>query len=333
MIPANMHRDAEVTPAGRTAAARVTTAVFSLSMILLSLLSFAAAHAAETEKDLALVNGERVTHADYRRFLLKVSPAAPSGTIDREVLKGLIRERLIIQEAKKKGISVTDDEVDEGIRDFLQRNNMTDRQFEEKITAQGMTLRDYRAWLKENIIVLAKTIDQEVDRKVLVSDAEIADYYQQEQALFRTGPERVRVKAIFLRLDDRPSLAEVTALKIRSLRLVSELKRGTGFDVLASLYPENALKAHDGMLGEFRKGDLRPELDKRIASMKEGEISRPLWLKEGMFILRLERRLQDYRPLEEVRPEIVRRVFRGKREKMYDNWIKALWDGSTITIY
>ncbi len=309
-------------------------AAFPLIPLFLSLLlPFAAALAAEADKDLALVNGEPVTHADYRRFLLKISPGVASDTVDKEALKGLIRERLILQEAKKSGISVTDDEVDEGIRDFLNRNNMTERQFEEKITAQGMSLREYRKWLKENIIVLAKTIDREVDRKTLVGDAEIADFYQREQALFRTGPERVRVKAIFLRLDDRLSLAEITALKIRCLRLVSELKKGTSFDVLASLYPENTLKAQDGVLGEFRKGDLRPELDRRIALIKEGEISPPLWLKEGVYILKLEKILQDYRTIEDVRPEILRRLFREKREKLYDDWIKALWERSTITIY
>lgn len=289
--------------------------------------------AAEAVAPLALVNGEKVTLADYRLFLLKFPPGTAGEGIDKEILRKLIDEKLILQEARKRGVSVTEEEVQKSIVDFLRESNLSEKAFEEQITGKGMSLKEYRAWLKENIIVLAKLTHLEVDEKVTVEDDEIRRYYAANRDRFVTGPERVRIKAIFLRLEASATLAEVTALKIKALRLVAELKRGTSFDTLAALYPENPLKAQDGVLGEFRKGDLVPALEKGIDALKDGDISPPLWLKEGAYIIKLEGRVRTPSPLDAVRQDIRNRIYYEKKHALYGAWVKTLWERSAVTIY
>jgi len=304
-----------------------------ITAVLLLIAMGAPASCAEPDPPLALVNGHEVSLAQYRRFLLKLQPGTPPEGVDKEVLKKLIEETLILQRAKEKGISSSEEEVQRSIQDFLKENDLTEKAFEEQIAGHGMSMGEYRTWLKENIIVLAKAVHEEVDSLVSVNEEEIGRYYALNRESFSSGPERFRIKAIFLRLGEAPSLAEVTALKMKALRISSELRGGTGFDRLAAEYPENTLKAHDGVLGEFRKGDLVAELDTRISSMKAGDISGPVWLREGVYIIKLEERVVEMPPLSEVRQEIATRLAAEKRAEAYREWVRKLWEAASITIY
>ncbi|MGE5300616.1 MAG: hypothetical protein ACM3MB_06585 [Acidobacteriota bacterium] len=75
------------------------------------------------------------------------------------------------------------------IRDFLKENNLTAKEFENKISEQGMKPSDYRRWLKENIIVLVKMIGKEVNDKTAViaekirvlKDGEISTKFTEDQ--------------------------------------------------------------------------------------------------------------------------------------------------------
>jgi len=55
---------------------------------------------------------------------------------------------------------------------------------------------------------------------------------------------------------------------------------------------------------------------------------------DGVFILQLVSRTQEtYQPLEQVRKTIYENLFRQKREQVFNEWIKALWEKSSAKIY
>lgn len=290
-------------------------------------------HAYTAERILATVNNEPVTMSDYKLFALKNNPALDRETVDEKLLGQLIEEKIILQEARKKGIGVTDEEVEQDIRDFKQRNNLSNQEFEKTILDQGMGLADYKSWLKENIIVLAKFIDNEVDKKIVITDKDVLNYYNQNKNLYIQNPETSLVRAIFIKPGVNLSPAEITDLKIKALKIYSEIKAGGSFDKLVGLYSDAALKEYDGLLGEFRKGDLVPPLDRKLSGMKEGEISDPVWVREGVYILRLEKRTREtYFPVEDVKDDIGAVLFRQKREEGYDELLKSLWGKSSVKI-
>jgi parvulin-like peptidyl-prolyl isomerase len=122
-------------------------------------------------------------------------------------------------------------------------------------------------------------------------------------------------------------------LKLKSLKIVSELKRGEPFGRMNALYSAEPLKSHDGLLGEFEKGALNTELDMAISRLEEGEVSDPVWTKEGFYILKLVRKIQaSYVPLGQVREQIYRALYQQKREKAFDDWLRALWEKAAVSI-
>lgn len=307
---------------------------FRSAPLFFCLLVFAVSAAgADNERILATVNGAPVTFSDYRRFALKIDPSLRTDGIDGEILKKVVEETLILQEASRQGVRVSDKEVEGSIRDFLKENNLTVKEFEKKISAQGMKPSDYRRWLKDNIIVLVKMIGKEVNDKTAVNDGEIKDYYERNREWYREGEETIKVKAILLKLSDTPSPAEATYLEIKAINIGETLRAGEPFEKLAGLFSEDLSKKSDGDWGEFRKGDLVPAIEKKLLQLKEGEVSGPLWSKEGLYIFKLaKRQAERFAPFESVKEDIRRTLLKQKRDERYAEWVNSLWKKANIEI-
>jgi parvulin-like peptidyl-prolyl isomerase len=172
-----------------------------------------------------------------------------------------------------------------------------------------------------------------VDSKVIVRDEEIREYYQKNRREFLSGPEMAEVKTIFLKLREDATVTEITDLKLRALRITMLLKDGYNFDSLVDEYSDEPLRSEGGNLGKFARGSLIPPLDDQAFSMDEGGISDPIWAGEGVYILQIASKSgETFKTFDEVKEEIYGALYRQKREKAYNEWIKALWEKSSVTI-
>jgi len=300
---------------------------------ILFLMTFTANTEATTvDRVLAIVNNEVVTLSDYKRFISQTGPAESPDTVDESLLKKLIDNKIILVEAKKNDIVVTESEISQTIKAFQKQNNLSDQEFKKRLAEEGMTFTDYEVLLRENLISL-KFIDRELNSKIIVSDKEIDDYYKKNIRLFINKPERMLVKAIFMKFNDPPTLTGITDLKIKSLKIISEIKKGEPFEKMSGLYADEPLRSRDGLLGEFERGALIAELDMTIASLNEGEVSNPVWTKEGVYILKLVKKIKGSDiPIAQVRDDIYTSIYQQKREEKFNEWLKALWEKSSVTI-
>jgi parvulin-like peptidyl-prolyl isomerase len=74
-------------------------------------------------------------------------------------------------------------------------------------------------------------------------------------------------------------------------------------------------------------------LDKKVFSMKKGEISDPIWVSEGVYILLLVDVSNElYAPLEDVKGAIMSELYKLKRERYFNEWLKTLWEKASVTI-
>jgi hypothetical protein len=196
-----------------------------------------------------------------------------------------------------------------------------------------MSVIDYKKWLKEDIILLAKRVDAEVERGISVNAKEIEEYYAQNRNLFIKEPERITVGGIVMLKSENPSPEEITGMKMKSLRVVSDLRKGEPFGKMALLHSEDPSREKDGILGDFKNGDLVPALEDALAALKDGEVSDPVWVKEGVYILKLIKRTKAvFLPLREVRATIETTLLSERRGRKYDEWIRSLWEISAISI-
>lgn len=285
------------------------------------------------DRILATIDDQVITLADYKLFSRGLGDRLIGEGVDEKALRQLMEEKLIAREAQRRGLEAPAVEVEKMIEDFKAQNNLTDDAFETYLKDDGIDLEKFRALVRERILI-SQILGSDVDAKVLVTDKEVEEFYLSHQREFLDNPEYVDLKAIFFLIREGSSVTEITDMKRRALRIVSLLREGGNFEVLVDEYSDEPLKSDRGVLGKFARGALIAPLDKKAFSMKTGEISDPVWVGDGVFILQLVSRTQEtYQPLEQVRKTIYENLFRQKREQVFNEWIKALWEKSSAKIY
>lgn len=289
-------------------------------------------HAVTLDRVIATVGNEIITLAEYQKFVKSIGQYEQLDVVDEILLRKLIEEKVILNEAKKKGIEISEKEIDEEIDEFCKENGFSKEKFDEILKEEGMTLNMFREIIR-NRIMLMRFIYSEVDSKIIISEKEIEDFYNANKKSYLASPETVDIKAIFLKMKENASVTEITDLKRRSLKIVDSLKRGESFERLAEEYSDEPLKSSGGILGTFTRNSLIASLDKKVFSMKKGEISEPIWLSEGVYIVMLvDINTELYLPLEDVKNDIKNELYKVKRERYFNEWLKTLWEKASVTI-
>ncbi len=198
-----------------------------------------------------------------------------------QVLRGLIDERLQLQEAKRLDISVTDDQVAEALERIAQQNNMTEGQFLTMLRNRGIIpvtlidqIRAQIAW--QNVVY------RRIRPNVVISTDEVDEVASRLSA--RQGAIERRVAEIFVPVE---SAAKEDEALNNANRLLEELQRGANFAGLARQFSQSGTASLGGDLGWVQDGQLDEELNQVLAQMGPGDISRPIRTISGFHILLL----------------------------------------------
>jgi len=308
---------------------------FSLFTMILYLLMLSNVSVATTvDRVLATVNNDIVTLADYKQFL-KISGdinTISGELIDNMILRQLIEEKIVVHEAQKRGLDVSDEEVEEDIEYFIDMNGLTKDELQKILQEDGIDFYDYQRTIRDKIL-FSKLVDIDVNSKIIIRDQEIEEFYNIYQEKYVCGSEKVELKAVFLAQRENASVTEITDLKRRALHIAGLLKDGNSFDRIVFEYSDEPVKSQEGTLGTFERGALISALNDVAFSLKENEISDPIWVSEGVYILKLVNKIEkQYKPFEDVKDEIYQQLFDQKRDRMFNEWVKTLWEQASVTI-
>lgn len=290
---------------------RLLGCLFLLSLVLLptSGLGF-------TDRIVAVVNKEVITWFDLQSKIQdehsRLKAKYHGEELERrytqkqhEVLNALIIERLQLQEAKTKGISVTQEEIDAAIR----RTPLPPTQTEEEFGQQ---------------LLLKKLFDIEVRRIVVVEEEELRRYYEANANKFRTPPQ-YRLKQIFLRAQDE--ISRLTA-KSKAQVIYSDWNSEITIEDLAARHTQGVSE-----LGWVEEKDLVAPLAQVLKELTPGTLSRPIDTQAGVHLLMIEevKESQPY-PYKQVERRIHAQLLKQRSEEAYNEWVNKLEQQAFIDI-
>ncbi|MBV8120427.1 MAG: peptidylprolyl isomerase [Alphaproteobacteria bacterium] len=234
----------------------------------------------------AVVNDDVISVADLasRVRMAMLSTAIPDTPEARkrlaaQVLRTLVDEKLEVQEAKHKNITATEDEINKATASVAQQNNMKPDQLFAVLQANGIE----KSALVNQVtasIVWAKLIRQLASESDPVSDDEI-DAALKRLKQNENAPE-ARVAEIFLPVDNPHQDDEVRSF---AERLIEEMKKGARFSNVARQFSHSATAAVGGDIGWVHPDELSPPLAKAVAGMRAGELSPPIRVSAGYYLL------------------------------------------------
>lgn len=268
-----------------------------LAGLLLALAPPAHAQQDQMLRIAAVVNDEVISLLDVNariRLLLVTlnQPDTPDAfrQMFPQVLRSLIDERLELQEAKAKGVEITDSDLDGVVAEIEANNRMPKGGLFDYLQQHGVTkdtlLQQIRARL-----AWQRTVARRLRQTYQVTGDQIDEALEQIKAN-RDKPEYL-VAEIFLGVDNPDGEAEV---QHNAERIVKEVKGGADFSAMARQFSEGASAASGGDLGWIQAAQLDTEMATALEHLQIGEVSAPVRTISGFHILWLRERRVNSAP-------------------------------------
>ena len=238
-------------------------------------------------KATAMVNGDVITDTDLEQRLNLVIAANGGKVSDEErerlrlqVLRNLIDERLQIQEAKAKEITVENKDVDDTFGRVAKNFKKTAGDFDGYLRERGASATTLRQQIRAEL-AWNRLLRRKVEPFVNVGDDEVQQVIAQMEK--SKGQEEYRVGEIFLAAAAGQDGAQMAVAQ----NIVAQVRQGGSFVAYARQFSESASASTGGDLGWMRASQL-PETERAaLAAIKPGQISEPVHVSGGIAVMAL----------------------------------------------
>jgi len=283
------------------------------------------------DRIVAQVNDDIITMSELERVAKSMQAQSgqnPMGreskALQRQMLESLIDRKLALAEAKRRGMSITDRELDQALDDFKKRSNLPDdAALTKALTQAGITLKELRQQLSEEMIQ-ERMVQVAVGAKVTINDADIRRVYEEST---KEGGNQVHLRVIQVPFPPEATAAQKEELRKKVEVILSEVQGGRAFSEVARKY-----SVREGDLGFISLNDMAPQLADYLKRLRPGEVA-PVQSPEGFQLIQLvERRSGPPRSFEEAAPEIRRALMRQAMDKRFSEWVKTLREKAFIKI-
>ncbi len=269
-----------------------TLATLALVMVALVQLTLAPrATAQEVQRIAAIVNDEVVSVMDLvGRIKLVIfstglqDSAETRKRIGPQVLRTLIDERLRLQEAKRRNISVTEAELRERIRLIEQQNNIPENQITKFLKAQRIAPESMFTQIRSEISWI-KLVRRRLQSTVTISDDEVDEWFARRQA--SEGRTEYRLSEIFIIVENTQEDAEI---RDSATQIVDQLRGGAEFAGMARQLSNGVTAAAGGDAGWVLQEQLQEEVSAAVVALELGAISDPISTSGGYLIVLLRDR-------------------------------------------
>ena len=216
------------------------------------------------------------------------------------VLRQQITERLVLQEiqlqrAAKLSLRVTDEALNNALREVAQQNHIDFAQLPDALAAEGIVYAEYREQMRREM-TLSMLRQRDVYARIYVSPREI-DQFLVKAAADKNGDASYEVAHILLSLPEAASPGQLEQVEKHAEEVYQRALKGEDFGELAVANSQAQSALERGVIG-WRKGSELPSfMAEVVTKMKPGDISRPVRTPSGFHIIKLNNVKSDNQPL------------------------------------
>ncbi|MCP4188654.1 MAG: molecular chaperone SurA [Gammaproteobacteria bacterium] len=273
--------------------------IFSILLLGLGLNT----HAAQKSIDaiVAIVEADVITKQEIeaRKDIIRTDFARnnrklpDSDTLHRQVLEVMISDSILLQEAKRRGLKITEGQLNQAMQKIARDNNKNLSEFRQLLVASDIDYQKYRESIRKDLIVNALQ-RQYAQRRATVSDEEVDDFINRND----DGSIQYEYKLahILITLPDAATPEQISNAKQKSTEILDNLKAGGTFEELANEFASGSNALSGGDLGWRKKAEIPSVFTETVLPMKPGDYAGPLRSASGYHIVYLS----DRRDAEQV---------------------------------
>jgi peptidyl-prolyl cis-trans isomerase SurA len=297
------------------------------------------------EEIVARVNNEVITRSEFEHSKAAAEENAKEDCQNRctpeqlkslieddqkNALRNLIDQSLLVQRAKDMGISVEPEVIKELDKIRIENKLTSMEALEEAVTKSGVNWEDFKNNIRSGLLT-KKVIGSEVGSHISVPKEDIQKYYEEHKQEF-IRPEQVALRSIEVNTAGKDA-TEIADLRKKADTARKRVQDGEDFGEIAKRYSDGSTAKQGGYLGEYKRGELSKELEDNVFKLKRNELTDVMETKQGYLIIQvLEHYEEGQQPLAKVENEINEKLYSQRMEPALREYLKTLREESYVVI-
>jgi len=245
------------------------------------------------DRVIAIINDDVITESELNRRIkeAKVQLARqkitlpPDDVLKRQLLERMTVERLQLQTASRRNITVTGADVDRAIERVAAREKMSSEQYIASLKAVDIDPKEFRDTVQDQLII-QRLVDREINNRVSVSEAE-TEYVIRQLAAGGQTDQEFELAHIFITVPEAASPAAIQKARDTAEKARAEIAAGEAFGRVAATYSQNQEALRGGELGWRKAGQLPDMYLDALKSLEPGQVSGVLRGPNGFHIVKL----------------------------------------------
>src|SRR5580658_2785959 len=297
------------------------------------------------EEIVARVNNEVITRSEFDHAKVTAAEDAKQDCLNRctpeqlktliedsqkNALRDLIDQSLLVQRAKDMGISVEPEVIKQLDQIRIENKLPSMEALEEAVSGQKMNWEDFKNNIRNGLLT-KKVIGSEVGSHINVTKEETQKYYDEHKQEF-VRPEQVALRSIEVNTAGKEE-SEIADLKKKAETARKRVLDGEDFGEIAKRYSDGSTAKQGGYLGTYKRGELSKELEDTVFKMKRNDLTEVMETKQGFLVMQvMEHYDEGEQTLSKVENEINEKLYEQRLEPALREYLKTLREESYVVI-
>jgi parvulin-like peptidyl-prolyl isomerase len=288
-----------------------------------------------SDKPVARVNGAVLTDRDLVREMYAIFPyaqqhngfpKAQEAAIRQGALEMIIFEELVYQEAQRRKLAISAEQLARAEADFRKQFNSPDQYQQYLQSEMHGSEQQLRQQMRRSLLI-EQILKTDVELKSTVSEAEIEAYYIKNPTLYRQ-PESFSFQSISIIPPLKATPDQEKEARKKAEEVLSQAKAAKtyqDFGLLAEKFSEDDFRVNMGDHKVVPSEKLPPQVVKTLQATQSGQVSGLIQIETAFTIIRLNTHVPARKkPLAEVKNDLKTELQKSKYEKLRSGLAKQL---------
>jgi peptidyl-prolyl cis-trans isomerase C len=248
----------------------------------------------------ARVNGEEISEFRLERYFAEFledqgravgnirNPKAYM-QLRQKALDALIDKELLWQEALKRGVVISDADVQRQVDQTRQAIGGPEV-FARRLQDAGFDEASFTEYTRRELAA-QQVFAELVQAGGTPDEKQVRTFYEEHRADM-SRPEEIQARHILLKVPQDADAATVEAARLRLIEMRAKISQGEDFASVAKAGSEDASAKEGGDLGYFPRGRMLPEFEAAAFALTPGAVSEPVRTPLGWHLIYLQNHLE-----------------------------------------
>ena len=261
-----------------------------LTLFLITIIASQSIKAELLDRIVAVVNDDIILQTEFEseiqivigRLQAQNQQLPPRVQIAQQVLEQLIVKKIQSQRARRAGLRVPDQMVNQALANIAQSNGTNINDLPAALEADGVDYANFREEIREQLTI------QQLSQRELSGDIRVSESEIDRLISSGSNDKEYRIKQILIAIDDKATQELINIKKGQLEKIRERILSGEDFSKLAIAYSNGPKSLEGGELGWRSLAQMPSVFSDHVRKMQENDLSEVIRSPSGFHLMKLD---------------------------------------------